>query len=294
MLATQALAAAVQSYAPESMLFAVNTTGVKAITIALAAGIAFGFLRAPFARERPDPRRDTDVQRHSVAAMALHWVNALAFLLAIFTAVVLLKWLPNPLTLETTYVLHYVAAGLILFAIGAVATNALVYGTTSKHRLIPSAEDLREFGWELLSYLGLRGEHGFLGFGRRQAAKGEEHPVSWGEKYLGTERVMSYPLWVVIVGLLVVTGLIKGLRYTWSVPHAWLNVVTVIHDGSAIAAMVMLVLHAGAVLVVKTNWPLLKSMVTTREPIATAAELHPGWVETVSVEESEQKKAAGA
>ncbi|HVB11005.1 MAG TPA: cytochrome b/b6 domain-containing protein [Bacillota bacterium] len=276
------------TFSPTSVLFQVNNVGIKILLFALAIGIAFGLLRRPFFRARPNLSTDTSVQRHSSGNLLLHWVNAAAFLLAIYTAAVLLRWIGDPLQLSTVYILHYVAGGLILFAAGAVAMNALTYGTTSRHRLLPTGADMREFGSELLGYIGLRGNQGFLGFFPNQ--KKRESVTSSGDKYLATERVMSYPLWVVILTVLFITGTIKGLRYLYPIPNSWLSVVTPVHDIAAYATVVMLVFHAGAVLVIKTNWPLLRSMFTTREDMAYARQHNPKWLEEVAKAADEAPK----
>jgi cytochrome b subunit of formate dehydrogenase len=272
------------SFSPTSAIFAVSNLGVKILLAALVLGIAFGLLRSPFFRARPEPT-DATVQRHSVGTRWMHWLNALAFLLAIYTAAIFLRWIGNPLSLPTVYVLHYIAAAVILFTVGAVTMNALSYGTTSRHRLIPTAADLREFGAEFAGYLGLRGGQGFLGF---FPTKRQQPPVpSSGDKYLATERVASYPLWVLIVGVLVVTGLIKALRYIYPIPHSWLSVVTPVHDIAGYAAVVMLVFHAGAVLLIRTNWPLLRSMFSGREDMAYAQQHNAEWLK--QIEEGEEK-----
>lgn len=272
------------TFSPTSAIFQVNALGIKLLLLALAAGIAFGLLRAPFFRARPDLRKEKSVQRHSVATAVLHWVNAAAFLLGIYTAAVLLRWIGDPFGLTNIYILHYVAAGLIFFALGAVAMNAFTYGTTSRHRVIPTAADFREFGAEILGYLGVRGDRGFFGF---FPSHGKHPPLaSSGDKYTATERVMSYPLWVIVVTVLVVTGVIKALRYIYPIPNSWLTVVTPLHDIAAYATVVMLILHAGAVLVIKTNWPLLRSMATTRQDLAYAREHHAQWLKDLEAGEA--------
>ncbi len=273
------------SFSPTSVIFEVSNLGVKFLLLALFLGIAFGLLRRPFFRPRPAPS-DASVQRHSVANMWLHWLNAAAFLLAIYTAAIFLRWIGNPLSLPTVYVLHYIAAAVILFSVGAVAMNAVSYGTTSRHRLIPTAADLREFGAEFAGYLGLRGDQGFAGF---FPSKQRHPPVpTSGDKYLATERVSSYPLWVLVVGVVVVTGLIKALRYIYPIPHSWLSIVTPVHDIAGYATIAMLVFHAGAVLLIRTNWPLLRSMVTGREDMAYAHQHNAEWLKQVESGQPEE------
>ncbi len=281
------------SFSPTSVIFQVSNIGVKVLLLALFAGIAFGLLRRPFFRPRPQPS-DASVQRHSGGNMWLHWLNAAALLLAIYTAAIFLRWIGNPLSLPTVYVLHYTAAAIMLFSIGAVAMNALTYGTTSRHRLIPTAADLREFGAEFAGYLGLRGDQGFAGF---FPSKRQHPPVpSSGDKYLATERVMSYPIWVVVVAVVVVTGLIKALRYIYPIPHSWLSIVTPVHDIAGYVVIAMFVFHAGAVLLIRTNWPLLRSMFTGREDMTYAQEHNAEWLKQIELGEPGEpvgKPAAG-
>jgi cytochrome b subunit of formate dehydrogenase len=84
-------------------------------------------------------------------------------------------------------------------------------------------------------------------------------------KYLASQK-SSFLLFVILGGLIFISGLIKLIRFYVSVPFQMLNVATSIHDISAIIFGILLAVHILLVIVRRSNWPLLKSWLDGKTP----------------------------
>lgn len=282
-------AAAAEPWAPQSTLFQLNFRWASITLLVTAAGIALGLFGGAFYRRRQRGIRpgSAEVERHSPGHRLSHWLNALGFLLAMGSgALLIVSWLPNPFALPLLYTLHYVGAAFILLGLGGTAVHALTTGVSSRHRLLPDRETLRDAGIELLAYAGLVGDRGILGF------PGLQWPAGWRRgmeravgfqgfpaegKYLATQRLLSYPLWVLVSLAVVATGLLKAVRYAYPLPGGVILWATRIHDWAFVGTIVMLFVHVAAVVLVRTNWPLLRSMFTGRVSLAYVQAVHGRW-----------------
>lgn len=251
-------------YSPQSAIFQLSARWSPILLVALALGVFIGIWSKNWFNY-PSEVAPNQVARHRRAHAVFHWINAIGFVLCIVSAVILFKWVGN-LGELLTYSLHFFGATLIMLAIGAVATRAWVR-EPGQHKIHITNQDMKELRFELLCYLGLAGKHGILGFGKRTRDTKFQPPQGLKpQKYLATERILSYPVWVVLVALIGVTGIIKVLRYVTGMPASVLYFATKVHDITAILIMIMILVHAGAVILVKTNWPLLKSMFSLTIP----------------------------
>lgn len=272
-------------------LYALNHTWAKWMLVAVGVGIALGMWRLLFRRPaRPyNPRRGT-VQRHAGAIALAHWVNAVGFILALYSGASLIRVLPRTLSEAHLYLVHYIGLTLVLLSLLAIATHQFIYGG---HSFRISGADFRDAFVELVAYTGLVGDEGILGFRALQWPAGWRRSVEQtlgvqpghrNGKYLPTEKVLSLLPWMAVTAVVVVTGIIKGVRYLVPVPPAVLYYATLVHDWSVYAGGFMLLVHVGALVVVRTNWPLLASMFTTRVSVRYAAKRHPKWLEDVKPE----------
>lgn len=270
-----------------SALFKINA--LFALTMPFLAGGAVALAVLHRARRREAEAHTPDsLKRHEVNEVATHWLNAAGIGLGLVTAAWLLGWIGNPLSLEVTYVLHMMGAGLTL---GAVSYHLAYQWTGGGRGLIPtSGRDVRNALAESVSYTGIyRGLRGAFGI---QLPRPVRQPFGRvlrrlhivpdrSGKYLATERVLSYPIWAVLVGLIVVTGVVKSLHYVYPLPTALREAMTFLHDGATIFLVIFLVFHVGALVLVPRNWPLLKSMFTTRISRRYAEQHLPLWVEEI-------------
>jgi thiosulfate reductase cytochrome b subunit len=106
-------------------------------------------------------------------------------------------------------------------------------------------------------------------------------------KYLATEKVISYPGWAILVGIVVVTGVIKAFHYLYTLPGWLRQAMTFLHDGATIFLIIFLALHVAALVLVPRNWALLKSMFTIRVSRGYAEERLPLWAEAEAAKSPE-------
>lgn len=291
-------AAAGEPWAPQSELFKLNFRFASIMLLVTAGGIAFGLLGTALFRHRR-ARLDVtrgQVRRHTVGHMLTHWLNAVGFLLATFTGALMLNWLPIQMNMVTVYTLHYVGAAAILIGFVATVVQATTKGTSTVHRLIPKGHQVKHAFVELLGYAGLVGDRGILGFRalqwpeslRREIEKGVGFTGHGREgKYLAAEEVLSYPLWALIGLLIISTGILKAARYVYPLPADLVKWLTIIHDWTAVGTVVMLAVHVGALVLVRTNWPLFASMFSGKVKVDYVKEVHGQWYDQLVQEKQE-------
>ena len=292
------LAEAATPWAPRNDLFGINYRFAGLAFLLVAVGVAAGLFLTPWFRARRTrlDRQAGTVKRHTAGYILMHWLNAVGFLLCTFTALIMLRWLNIAMAKPLLYTLHFIGAGSILVGMGAVAVHAIARGTSTQHPLVPSGKKVYHACVELLGYAGLVGDRGILGFAwlRWPAAlrRAVEKAVKFkgferAGKYLAAEEVLSYPLWA-LVGLAVVgSGLLKAVRYVYYIPPSVLHWMTLIHDWALWGVLIMLAVHVGAQVLVRTNWPLLASMFTSRVPAEYVRTVHGEWYDNLEREAAE-------
>jgi cytochrome b subunit of formate dehydrogenase len=259
----------------------------------IALGVIVGILqaRAAILKGGGDTIIGEKVRRHDLSTVIAHWSNAIGVILALITGAIVLRWVDYRPDLRFVFVLHYIGSALILFGVFNHLTRHGVSGGTG---LIPkSLGVIRDLIGELFAYAGL--------FGPKEAVfripwpKSIRQPLAkyvrallgykpaQTEKYLSTEQILSYPVWAILMGVIVVTGLIKLLKYIYVLPGSLVNTATVLHDLSTIAIGVMLISHLLPLLIVPANWPLLGSMFKTTVPKEYVEERHPAWYKRLTI-----------
>jgi len=283
-----------QTLSLTSSLFLLGLAFAKFLPFAIGLGILTGLVLA-LVEKRTESRRIEQgfVRRHSLSDVLLHWTNAVGFLLGIVTGLLVLRWVRAFLTWEQSaiisgyeeliYILHYAGAGLSTFAIFTFITY---HGLAGHSGLVPRRGDLRDALGELAGYLGTFGEKGVLNLqlparmartmARLLARLGIRRPGQVG-KYLATEKALSFPIWAILAGLVLLSGLVKTLRYTSPMPTGVVGLATWVHDLTSIAIVVWLVVHVASTALIPRNWPLLKSIFTTKVPADYVKAHHPAW-----------------
>jgi cytochrome b subunit of formate dehydrogenase len=273
-------------FPPESSLYDDAVLLARGLPILIALGIGFGIWRAKVSlREKKSAPDRPTVTRHDWGTVTAHWTNAIGFIVGIITGLIVLRRLPRPDDLRIIFALHYIGAGLVVFGVSSHLSQNAVTGGTG---LVPRAlKDVREGLAELVEYTGIFGSKGaVLGlklpkgiretFSETFQAFGIAPPKRLA-KFLPAEKVFSYSPWAIIIGVIVITGLIKSFRYLYPVAPPFIAQVTFIHDAFAYIAVVMLAIHLAAVLLVPRNWPLLISMFTTQVSRQHVEKWHPIW-----------------
>jgi thiosulfate reductase cytochrome b subunit len=265
-----------------SSLYRLDVAFARLLPFFAGASIAVALLQRR--RTRTVTVSSATTERHEPAEIATHWLNAAGIGLGLLTAAWLLRWFGDPLTLVLTYTLHFVGAAL---TVAAVAYHVTYEGVAGGYGLVPrSWADLRNAVAEAVSYTGVyRDIPGAFGIRLPLSIRRSCQPIlrrlgivpDPAGKFLATEKVFSYTIWALLVGLVVITGLIKTLNYLYPLPGGLRHAATLVHDGSTIFLLVFLAFHVGALVLVPRNWPLLRSMFTSRIARAYVREHLPLW-----------------
>ncbi len=276
-----------------STLYTINVLFARLWPFLIALGVGVALWQRTRQRREAAPGPGVSVRRHEWTDIATHWTNAVGVGLALITAVWLLDWLDSPLSLEATYSLHLVGSGLTLAAVGH---HLAFHGAGGGRGLIPrSWRDLKNALAELVSYTGVyRGLRGVFGLQlpgpiRRPAGRALRRlrlAPDPPEKFLATERVLSYPVWAILLAVVVVTGVVKAIHYVYALPEGLRDGLTFVHDGATLFLLIFLAIHVGALVLVPRNWPLLRSMITSRIARAYVRTNLPRWERELAAEEA--------
>lgn len=285
---------------PQTTLFMDALFLARAIPFLVALGIVLGIVQARAATRvgGGDTIIGDKVRRHGISTVIAHWTNAVGIIIGLATGALLLGWIEYGDELRPLFVIHYIGAALTIFGLSKHLARHGVSGGTG---LIPKRFGvISELIGELFEYLGLFGPKGAVL--RIPWPKAIRQPIakyvkvllgykpSHTGKYLATEQMLSYPPWTILITLIVVTGLIKSLRYVIAIPSELIATTTTIHDLTAIGILVMLVIHLLPLFLVPANWPLLVSMFTTRVSRKYVEERHPAWYKELKAKQDREQQ----
>lgn len=210
---------------------------------------------------------DGKVLRHDETAFLIHWAHALSCLLLLATGVYL-GFLFIPRLVNTPQMvgfilnLHFVGVLVFMFSVSMHITDVLVGGKLKEH--MPESHDMQDAVAHYAAKLGIG------------AAKKEG-------KFLASER-LSYPMWVVSVGLVILTGLVKVSAHIWTIPAGLMGFTTLFHDVAALLVLLNLLAHVTLSSIVPWSWPLIKSMLTGYVSLDYARHHHALWYEEITGE----------
>jgi cytochrome b subunit of formate dehydrogenase len=275
---------------PWGQLLSDNFVFARSIPFTLGLGVAFGAFRAFGRRQATTQRRRGDgaLRRFAPGTASMHWLTAVGFLLALVTGTwQYLKGLlavESPVDMPLVYRGHYIGATLLLFATAHFLTY---WGMDGRRPLaVPAGQRIRHLRGathELPKPIG--GAIGaLLGLDMRR------QPPPVGE-FTYYEKTVSFPLWVVLLAAIVVTGILKAMRYVYPIPGDVLWWVSAVHVGAMVALAAKLLDHLRYVLA-PSRWPLLVASFTTWVSQAYVARRHPAWLE--QVERPAREAPAGA
>lgn len=241
------------------------------IPVAVFAGIFAGA-----ASKHEESKLDNGkVLRHDGVAFLVHWAHASSTLLLLVTGVYLgFLFIPRLISgvqnVGFMLNLHFVGVVIFLFSITYHLTDLYISGTLAEH--MPASGDLK------------------AAFAHYAAKLGMGKAPKEG-KYLASEK-LSYPLWVVSVGLVILSGFVKVSAHVWNLPAGLMGVTTLLHDVGALLVAVNLAAHVFLSSIVPWSWPLLKSMITGYVSAEYAQKHHALWYAELSGEPVPQEAEA--
>ena len=263
---------------PWGQLLGDNFLFARSLPFTIGLGIALGFWRASGWRWGTERRADGAIRRFARGTVILHALAAIALVCLIATGGwQYLKGLlgtESPIYMGTVYRIHYLAASLLIFVTVAFVTdwllrneNALTLGKGQGIRTMRGlAHELPRPLGSTLAYL--------LGLDLRRAA-----PPT--EQFTYYERAISFPTWELAIGLIILTGVIKAVRYVYPIPGDVLYWISAVHVGSGVLLGMKLLDHLRYVLA-PSRWPLMVSMATGWIPESYVRRFLPGWYARVT------------
>jgi hypothetical protein len=259
---------------PWGQLLGDNFLFARSLPFTIGLGIALGYWRASGWRFGSERRAsDGAIRRFAPSTVWLHALSGLALMTLMATGGwQYLKGLlgaETPIYMGTVYRIHYLAASLLIFVTAACVTDWLLRGERSLGvtggQWIRTLRGLaHELGKPIGSTLGY-----MLGLDLRRAA-----PPT--EQFTYYERTISFPIWVLALGLIIVTGVIKAMRYVYPIPGEILYWISAAHVGSGVLLGLKLLDHLRYVFA-PSRWPLMVSMATGWLPERYVQRVFPGW-----------------
>jgi cytochrome b subunit of formate dehydrogenase len=267
-----------------------NMVFAKAIPFILGLGVVIGTAAGLAPGVGRVERRDADgaVRRFSALTVAMHWIAAVGFLLALATgAWQYLKGILDveaPVFMPYVYRVHYIGAALLLLAISTMVTYWLVAGVGGllppkgqriRHLRGLAHELPRPLGGTLAALLGLNM--------RRQ------RPPT--EQFTYYETTISFPTWIVLLGLVSLTGVLKAMRYVYPIPGDVIWWASTLHVAGMVLLAAKTLDHLRYVFA-PSRWSMLTSMASGWMSARAVQERHPAWHERI--EGGEAARAATA
>jgi hypothetical protein len=262
---------------PWGQLLTDNFLFARSLPFTIGLGIGFGFWRAS-GWTGGTRIRNGAVRRFAPSTVWLHALAGIALATLLATGGwQYLKGLlgtDSPIYMGTVYRIHFVAASALIFVAVALVTDWLMRGenslTISKGQFIRSMRGLaHELPKPLRLTLGYT-----LGLDLRRAP-----PPT--DEFTYYERLVSFPTWELAIGLIIVTGVIKAMRYVYPIPGDLLYWVSAVHVGSGVLLGLKLLDHLRYVLA-PSRWPLMASMATGWIAESYVQRFHPDWYARMS------------
>lgn len=244
-------------------------TAIIGIPVALLIGIFLGTLNY---RKKKDRFINGQVERHDEIFFIQHWTNAIGFVICIISGLVLgTLFIPRSVTsvesIGFAMNMHYVGVLFIFFGAGYYVTKGIATGEI-KH-MMPRKGDLSKM----------------IAHYKAKIFKNVEAPKE--EKFIAAERVV-FPLWIIGVSGIVLSGIFKVLAHVWSLPSLLMGVMTFLHGVFAIYCTLLLMGHIFAAAII--SWPMLRSMLTGKMSEEYVRKNHQLWYEEIIKEEKKELK----
>lgn len=264
---------------PWGQLLGDNFWFARTLPFTIGLGIVVGYWKA-YASSGLTARRNSDgaFRRFAPSTVWLHALSGVAVVTLIATGGwQYLKGLldaETPIYMGTVYRVHYIAASVLILCTAAFLTDWFMRGerglTPLKGQWIRA---FRGLAHELPPPLGTTLGY-LLGLNLRRAAPPREQ-FTW------YERMISFPWWELSIGLVMLTGVIKAIRYIYPIPGDVLYWVSAIHVGAGVFLAMKFLDHLRYVLA-PSRWPVMASMWSGWLPARYAERMFPGWYAQVT------------
>jgi hypothetical protein len=266
---------------PWGQLLADNFLFARSLPFTIGLGLAVGYWRASGWRWGTQHKGQA-MRRFAPSTVFLHALAGVALVALIATGGwQYLKGLlgsDSPIYMGTVYRVHYLAATLLIFVTITVLTDWLLRGesalTIGKGQFI---RGMRGLAHELPRPLGTT-----IGYALGLDLRRTPPPT---EEFTYYERIVSFPTWELAVGLIIITGVIKAMRYVYPIPGDVLYWTSAVHVGAGVLLGLKLLDHLRYVLA-PSRWPLMVSMATGWIAVGYVQKLHAGWYTRVNSRET--------
>ncbi len=263
---------------PWGQLLTDNFLFARSLPFTIGLGVAAGFWRASGWTLSTPRRSDGALRRFAPSTVWLHALAGAALVTLIATGGwQYLKGLldtESPIYMGTVYRTHYIAASALIFVSVLFLTDWLMRGenalTLPKGQFI---RGIRGLAHELPKPIGTTLAY-TLGLDLRRAA-----PPT--DEFTYYERTISFPTWELTIGLIILTGVIKAIRYVYPIPGDVLYWVSAVHVGAGVLLGMKFLDHLRYVLA-PSRWPLMVSMATGWLPEAYVQRFHAAWYARVT------------
>lgn len=116
---------------PQTALFNDALFLARATPFLIALGIVVGIVQArAAARTGGEAILGDQVRRHDSGIILAHWTNAFGLIVSLVTGAMILRWTERALELRLIFILHYIGAALMLFAIFTHLSRQVASGGT--------------------------------------------------------------------------------------------------------------------------------------------------------------------
>ena len=263
---------------PWGQLLGDNFWFARTLPFTIGLGIVLGYWKAYASSGLSARRNDGAFRRFAPSTVLFHALAAIAVVGLIATGGwQYLKGLldaETPIYMGTVYRVHYLAASLLILCSAVFLTDWSMRGerglTPLKGQWIRA---MRGLAHELPRPIGVLLAYG-LGLNLRRAAPPTEQ-FSW------YQRLIGFPWWELSIGLVILTGVIKAMRYVYPIPGDVLYWISAVHVGAGVFLAMKFLDHL-RFLLAPSRWPLMATMWTGWLPAWYVERFLPGWYTQVT------------
>jgi hypothetical protein len=237
---------------PWSSELADNLWLARAIPFVVGLGVLLGLIGGSLFSRGRDAR-----SRFSPAVIVGHWIATIGFLIAVPTG--LWQYMggivdsPGPFPVYLYYRFHYIGAAIILVSLAGFLTYWWITGDRS---LTFPRREWRRYVRGALQEIPRRIAQPVARFLKVDLAE----PAGTPGTFTFYEKFVSFPSWTAVIALVVITGLVKALRYVIPIPGTIIFIDSTLHVAGAVLVTIKVLDHLRYTF---ERWPLVVAMMTS-------------------------------